>query len=158
MHKILPATVGAEITHSWAGPVGRTDDGLPIFGRLSDAVVHGGGYSGNGVGPSWVGGRILASLVAPARRRVVERRPGARPGRAFPPEPVRYLGGRVVSEAVRKMEEAEDRGEEPGRLAKYVAGFAPPGTRAAAAAPGASSAHLGACAASRRGGSAPAPG
>ena len=63
MHRILPATVGAEITHSWAGPVARTDDGLPIFGRLGDDVVHGGGYSGNGVGPSWVGGRILASLA-----------------------------------------------------------------------------------------------
>jgi putative aminophosphonate oxidoreductase len=127
MHKILPATVGAAITHSWAGPVARTDDGLPIFGRLSDDVVHGGGYSGNGVGPSWVGGRILASLAL--RRDDEWSNAGLvrEPGRAFPPEPVRYLGGRVVREAVRKMEEAEDRGDAPGRLVKYVAGFAPAG-------------------------------
>ena len=84
MHKILPATVGAEITHSWAGPVARTDDGLPIFGHLADNVVHGGGYSGNGVGPSWVGGRILASLALGAKRRVVERRPCARPRPGVP--------------------------------------------------------------------------
>ena len=127
MHKILPATVGAEITHSWAGPVARTDDGLPIFGRLGAAVVHGGGYSGNGVGPSWVGGRILASLAL--RRDDEWSNAGLvrEPGRAFPPEPIRYLGGRVVREAVRKMEEAEDRGDPPGRLAKYLAGFAPAG-------------------------------
>jgi len=107
--------------------VARTDDGLPIFGRLSDDVVHGGGYSGNGVGPSWVGGRILASL---ALRRDDEWSNAGLvrdPGRAFPPEPVRYLGGRVVREAVRKMEEAEDAGSTPGRLVKYVAGFAPAG-------------------------------
>ena len=127
MHKILPATVGAEITHTWAGPVARTDDGLPIFGHLADNVVHGGGYSGNGVGPSWVGGRILASLALGRSDEWSSAGLVRDPGRAFPPEPVRYLGGRVVREAVRMMEEAEDRGEEPGRLAKYVAGFAPAG-------------------------------
>ena len=127
MHRILPATVGAEITHTWAGPVARTDDGLPIFGHLADNVVHGGGYSGNGVGPSWVGGRILASLALGRSDEWSSAGLVRDPGRAFPPEPVRYLGGRVVREAVRMMEEAEDRGEEPGRLAKYVAGFAPAG-------------------------------
>ncbi|MGH3139719.1 MAG: NAD(P)/FAD-dependent oxidoreductase [Gaiellales bacterium] len=127
MHRILPATVGAEITHTWAGPVARTDDGLPIFGHLADNVVHGGGYSGNGVGPSWVGGRILASLVLGRSDEWSSAGLVRDPGRAFPPEPVRYLGGRVVREAVRMMEEAEDRGEDPGRLAKYVAGFAPAG-------------------------------
>lgn len=127
MHRILPATVGAEITHTWAGPVARTDDGLPIFGHLADNVVHGGGYSGNGVGPSWVGGRILASLALGRSDEWSSAGLVRDPGRAFPPEPVRYLGGRVVREAVRMMEEAEDRGEEPGRLATYVAGFAPAG-------------------------------
>jgi len=127
MHRILPATVGAEITHTWAGPVARTDDGLPIFGHLTDNVVHGGGYSGNGVGPSWVGGRILASLALGRSDEWSSAGLVRDPGRAFPPEPVRYLGGRVVREAVRMMEEAEDRGEEPGRLATYVAGFAPAG-------------------------------
>jgi len=127
MHRILPATVGAEITHTWAGPVARTDDGLPIFGHLADNVVHGGGYSGNGVGPSWVGGRILASLALNRSDEWSSAGLVRDPGRASPPEPVRYLGGRVVREAVRMMEEAEDRGEEPGRLARYVAGFAPAG-------------------------------
>lgn len=127
MHRILPATAGAEVTHSWAGPVARTDDGLPIFGRLADRVVHGGGYSGNGVGPSWIGGRILASLALGRDDEWANAGLVREPGRAFPPEPVRYLGGRVVREAVRKMEEAEDAGKKPGRLVTYVSGFAPAG-------------------------------
>jgi glycine/D-amino acid oxidase-like deaminating enzyme len=127
MHRILPATSGAQVTHSWAGPVARTDDGLPIFGRLAPNVVHGGGYSGNGVGPSWVGGRILASLALGLDDEWSSAGLVRQPGRAFPPEPVRYLGGRVVREAVRKMEEAEDRGDTPGKLVSYVAGFAPAG-------------------------------
>jgi putative aminophosphonate oxidoreductase len=127
MHRILPATSGAQVTHSWAGPVARTDDGLPIFGRLAPNVVHGGGYSGNGVGPSWVGGRILASLALGRDDEWSSAGLVRQPGRAFPPEPVRYLGGRVVREAVRKMEEAEDRGDTPGKLVSYVAGFAPAG-------------------------------
>jgi putative aminophosphonate oxidoreductase len=127
MHRILPATVNAAITHSWAGPVARTDDGLPIFGHLADRVVHGGGYSGNGVGPSWIGGRILASLALGRDDEWSNAGLVRSPGRAFPPEPVRYLGGRVVREAVRMMEDAEDRGKKPGRLATYLAGFAPAG-------------------------------
>jgi hypothetical protein len=32
-----------------------------------------------------------------------------------------------VREAVRRMEDAEDRGQKPGRLVSYAAGFAPAG-------------------------------
>jgi glycine/D-amino acid oxidase-like deaminating enzyme len=125
MRAILPGAAQAQVTHAWAGPVARTLDGLPVFGRLGPGLVHGGAYSGNGVGPSWVGGRILASLaldrddewagcglVGPARP-------------AFPPEPVRYYGGLAVREAVRRVEAAEDAGRAPGAAARFVAGFAP---------------------------------
>ena len=47
------------------------------------------------------------------------------PVRTFPPEPIRYVGGRLVREAVRRMEAAEDAGKTPGRLATWAAGFAP---------------------------------
>ena len=94
MHRILPATVGAEITHTWSGPVARTDDGLPIFGHLADNVVHGGGYSGNGVGPSWVGGRILASLALGRSDEWSSAGLVRDPGRAFPPAGYARGGGR----------------------------------------------------------------
>jgi len=125
--RIIPAAAGAAITHSWAGPVARTADGLPAFGWLSDGVAFGAGYSGNGVGPSHVGGRILASL---ALRRdddwsgwgLVRRPPDA-----FPREPVRYLGGLAVRGAVSRKEAAEDAGARPGATTRLLAGFAPAG-------------------------------
>ena len=140
MHKILPATVGAEITHSWAGPVARTDDGLPDLRAPRRRVVHGGGYSGNGVGPSWVGGRILASLALGRDDEWANAGLVREPGRAFPPEPVRYLGGRVVREAVRQDGGGRGRGQE-ARPARHLRRRVRtrPATRAAAAASGASS-------------------
>jgi glycine/D-amino acid oxidase-like deaminating enzyme len=128
MRRILPGAAGARITHEWAGPVARTNDGLPIFGRLpGGGVVHGGGYSGNGVGPSWVGGRILASLALDRDDEWSNAGLVRDPGRAFPPEPARYLGGQIVREAVRRMENVEDAGGTPGGLVSFAAGFAPAG-------------------------------
>jgi putative aminophosphonate oxidoreductase len=127
LHRILPAAAGAEVTHSWSGPVARTADGLPAFGSLSDGVVFGAGYSGNGVGPSHVGGRILASL---ALRRSDEWSGCGlvrRPPRAFPPEPLRYLGGLAVRAAVTRKECAEDAGSPPGPVTRRLAGYAPAG-------------------------------
>ena len=43
MHRILPATVGAEITHTWAGPVARTDDAVISIAHVCTPVTHGGG-------------------------------------------------------------------------------------------------------------------
>ncbi|WP_338124625.1 FAD-dependent oxidoreductase [Pseudomonas mediterranea] len=53
------------ITHSWCGPVDQTFDSLPVVGHLKGAtnIEYGIGWSGNGVGPSRLGGRILASLA-----------------------------------------------------------------------------------------------
>ena len=110
MHRILPATVGAEITHTWAGPVARTDDGLPIFGHLADNVVHGGGYSGTAsaragsAAGSWrrwrwgeaTSGRAPALCATPA-------------GRSRPSRCATSAGG-SSGRPFRMMEEAEDRG------------------------------------------------
>ena len=41
-----------------------SSDHLPFFGTRRGTRIHyGAGYSGHGVGPSWLGGRILSSLV-----------------------------------------------------------------------------------------------
>ena len=55
----------APIANVWTGPADRSSNGLPFFGRLKSAphISFGAGYSGNGVAPSRLGGRVLASLV-----------------------------------------------------------------------------------------------
>jgi glycine/D-amino acid oxidase-like deaminating enzyme len=127
--RLVPFARGAGITHAWGGPIDRTPDGLPLFGRLSGRrrVVYGVGFSGNGVAPSLTAGKILASSALDrddewsgcGLNRGI-------PGR-FPPEPIRFLGGLVVREAVRKKETREDEGRPVDPLTRRIAALAPSG-------------------------------
>ncbi len=131
MRELLPTLAGARLTNAWSGPVDRSVSGSPFFGRLGDGVSYVAGFSGNGVGPSHLAGKVLASM---ALRRDDEWSGcglvgGRQPG--FPPEPIRYAGGRVVREAVRRVERAQDTDRDPGRAARILAGFAPGGFAAA---------------------------
>jgi putative aminophosphonate oxidoreductase len=127
--ELYPALADVATPEAWTGPIDRSHTGLPIFGELGGRpdIVFGGGYSGNGVGPAYLGGRILASLALglddewAAAARVLG------PHGGFPPEPVRYLGGRVVRAAVARKERAEDRGRRPDAPTRFVAGLAPAG-------------------------------
>jgi glycine/D-amino acid oxidase-like deaminating enzyme len=64
LRAIYPSFERVPIAASWAGPIDRSLDGLPFFFALGRPdLVCGAGYSGNGVGPCVLGGRILASLA-----------------------------------------------------------------------------------------------
>ncbi len=129
MRTLYPRLDDVPVTHNWMGPIDRTQVGLPFFSRLGgrEDIVYGLGYSGNGVGPTYVGGRILASLALGLddewSRAGLAREPAGR----FPPEPVRYLGGRLVRSAVERKEAAEDRGRRADRVTLLLADLAPSG-------------------------------
>ncbi|WP_176058276.1 FAD-dependent oxidoreductase [Paraburkholderia sp. BCC1876] len=113
--RFFPALAAVPITASWNGPSDRSATGLPFFGRLDGRhdVFYGFGYSGNGVGPSYMGGEILSSLVL-GLDNAWTRSPIVRgPRGVFPPEPIRYLGSLVVRDAIRRKERAEDAGATP---------------------------------------------
>ena len=141
LRRLLPGLADARITHAWGGPIDVSADHLPFFVTLPGTRIHAGaGYSGNGVGPSWVGGQVLASLVlgqddewaalplaCPTRTR-----PGSDPGhgsrgrvdglpRRLPPDPIRSLGGRLVRAASLACEEAAELGRTPPLAARAVA-------------------------------------
>jgi putative aminophosphonate oxidoreductase len=127
--RLVPAAAGVPITNAWGGPIDRTTDGLPICGTLpgSTRIVYGTGYSGNGVAPSLTVAKILASSAlrrddewsgSGLDRGVVAR---------FPPEPVRFVGGLVVREAVRRKERREDEAKSVDPVTKALAGLAPQG-------------------------------
>ncbi len=125
----FPALADLKLATDWRGPVTRTATGLPFFGRLPrhPNIVYGHGYSGNGVGPSHVGARILASLAL-GREDEWSTCPLARgPLGRFPPEPFRYVGAGVVRAAVARKERAEDAGNKPGLLDAALASLAPAG-------------------------------
>jgi len=125
-HRLYPSLRDVGADRSWLGPIDRSKNGLPFFGPLggNDAVLVGAGYSGNGVGPSFLGGKILASLALGSDDEWATSGLVRQPG-GLPPEPIRYLGGKVVRSAVVRKERAEDAGRKPRRLDLLLAGLAP---------------------------------
>ncbi|HGM6259604.1 TPA: NAD(P)/FAD-dependent oxidoreductase [Pseudomonas aeruginosa] len=125
--RTYPSLGDIPLVDGWSGPIDRTYDSLPVFGHLHENIHYGIGWSGNGVGPSRLGGRILASLALGrddpwSRCPLVERR-----CRSFPPEPLRYLGGSLVRNAVLRKERAELAGTAPSTTDRFLARFAPAG-------------------------------
>ena len=127
--RIYPNFSDVPIATSWTGPIDRSLSGLPFFGRLDgrDDLLYGLGFSGNGVGPTSVGGRILASLALGAKDEWSECGLVREEVGLFPREPVRYVGGRMVIAANRRKERLEDQGQTPGPLTVKLAGLAPAG-------------------------------
>lgn len=124
-----PLLEDVTLTHGWSGPIDRSYDSLPLFGTLQGTrhIHYGVGWSGNGVSPSQLGGRILARLALGiedewSRCALVNRKV-----RTFPPEPIKYLGGSLVRNAVRRKEARENRGLKPTRIDVALAGLAPSG-------------------------------
>ena len=120
--RFFPALAGRRITHAWGGPIDVSPIHLPIFGSRGN-VHHGFGFTGNGVGPSHLGGRILASLALDRRDEWTRLALVEPPRSAFPPEPLRYAGGTVIRRALVAKDSAEDAGRRPGALTRLVAGL-----------------------------------
>jgi gamma-glutamylputrescine oxidase len=59
--------VSAPITHRWAGVVGYTEDGLPIFEEVRPRVWALGAYSGTGNVVGAICGRAAAQMVVTGR-------------------------------------------------------------------------------------------
>jgi len=127
LHRFIPELRDLPVAASWNGASDRSATGLPFFSHLNDHpdVVYGFGYSGNGVGPTYMGGQFLSSLVL-GLDNAWSRSPMTRgPLGRFPPEPFRYVGSILVRNAVRRKERSEDLGRRPGwidqRLSRLAA-------------------------------------
>ncbi len=127
--RTYPKLADAAIATSWSGSVDYSIDGLPFFFRLPGCpeVIIGAGFSGNGVGPAMLAGRILAALVLRADDRWAANGLIRLPHARLPPEPLRYLGGLAVRTAITRKEAAEDKDHPPGRLAARLASLDPTG-------------------------------
>ena len=119
---LLPGLVGARIERAWGGPIDVSADHFPFFGTLPGTRVHyGAGYSGNGVGPSWLGGRILARLALGVEDELTALPLVNRRIRPLPPEPIKRLGGGLVRGAALRAEEAEQAGRRPALPLRAIA-------------------------------------
>ena len=119
---LLPGLVEARIERAWGGPIDVSADHFPFFGTLPGTRVHyGAGYSGNGVGPSWLGGRILARLALGVEDELTALPLVNRRIRPLPPEPIKRLGGGLVRGAALRAEEAEQAGRRPALPLRAIA-------------------------------------
>ena len=112
----FPQLADVRLTDAWGGPIDVSADHLPRFGTLRGGRVHFGfGYSGNGVGPSHLGGKVLAALALESDEPLTRLAVVGPVPRRLPPEPFRYVGARVLREAMIARED----GEEAGRRAPW---------------------------------------
>ena len=90
--------------------------------------MYGHGYVGNGVGPCYLGGKILASLALRQRDEWSEMPLVNGPqGKKLPPEPIRFVGAQFVRAASDRVDQAQDEGRRPGRIDSYLASLGPAG-------------------------------
>jgi putative aminophosphonate oxidoreductase len=124
--RLYPSLADVEITHRWAGAVDRSRTNTLVFGHLAESpnVLYGVGYSGTGVAPSVIGGRILASSALDRVDEWSSCQLNTGPKILYPPEPARFFGGLIVREAVRRKEEGEEDGQSPNPLLGALASMA----------------------------------
>jgi glycine/D-amino acid oxidase-like deaminating enzyme len=118
--RFFPQLRGRKVTHAWGGPIDVSPTHTPIFGTR-DRTHYGFGFTGNGVGPSYLGGEILSRLALDRRDERTALAIVEPPPKRFPPEPFRYVGGSLIRRALIAKDAAEDDGRSPGAVTSLVA-------------------------------------
>jgi gamma-glutamylputrescine oxidase len=63
MLRVFPQLKGIPTEYAWSGTVGITMNRMPHFGKLTDRILFGFGYSGQGVALATLGGKLLAEAA-----------------------------------------------------------------------------------------------
>jgi len=122
LHRWFPSFRDIPVECGWGGPIDVTGLHVPFFGTLPPGNVHFGlGFTGGGVGPCHLAGRILSGLAVGVEDEYT-RLPlvGAEP-KPFPPEPLRSPGAFLTHRAIVRKDDAEDEGGRPNPLVDFVA-------------------------------------
>jgi glycine/D-amino acid oxidase-like deaminating enzyme len=122
LHRLFPSFRDVPIAAGWGGPIDVAGTHLPFIGSFACGHAHYAlGFTGNGVAPCHLAGRILASLATHdddglSRLPIVNDRP-----KRFPPEPLRSPGALVVNEAIRRKDDAQDAGRITDPVTSFLA-------------------------------------
>lgn len=122
-----PKLADLPVAGTWSGPIERSKDGLPMFGRLAGHpdVLYGYGYSGSGVVASRMGARMLASLALDRKDEWATAALVRQPLRGFPPEPFRYVGSHLVRSAIERQDRLDHEGRRAGPITRALVSLKP---------------------------------
>jgi glycine/D-amino acid oxidase-like deaminating enzyme len=121
LREYFPGLAGKRLTHAWGGPIDVSPTHLPVVAPLRGGnAFAAAGYTGNGVGPSHMVARTLASLALD-RSDAYSRLPFIDPSpQRVPPEPFHWLGGELIRHALSSKEHAELAGRRPPFASRVV--------------------------------------
>jgi len=121
-HHLFPMLGDVRFEDAWGGPIDITADRFPEIGSIHGGRVHyAHGYAGNGAGPARLAGRILAALVDNPRDELARLPIVGHRQRWLPPEPFRFIGARLIREALIREDNASDAGRRAGPLVRFMA-------------------------------------
>jgi glycine/D-amino acid oxidase-like deaminating enzyme len=119
---LVPVVSGSAVTHTWGGPLGVPRDWWASCGLdRSTGLAWSGGYVGDGVGVSNLGGRTLADLITGRDTDEVSLPWVNHRSKPWEPEPFRWIGTNV---GLKVMTSADDKEARTGRPSRRAAMFA----------------------------------
>jgi glycine/D-amino acid oxidase-like deaminating enzyme len=120
--RLFPSWSDVPLEDAWGGPIDVSPTHLPTFGSLDPGnLFYALGYTGNGVAPTHLAGKVIADLVTGAdtestRLPMVNPKP-----RFFPPQPLRSIGAAVIRRAIIAKDTAEETGRSPNPVMSAIA-------------------------------------
>lgn len=119
---LFPVVSSAAVTHTWGGPLGVPRDWWASCGLdRATGLAWSGGYVGDGVSTSNLGGRTLADLIVGEQSDLVTLPWVGHRSRPWEPEPFRWLGTNL---GLRVMTSADETEARTGRRSRRAALFA----------------------------------
>jgi glycine/D-amino acid oxidase-like deaminating enzyme len=101
----FPSLRGVGFSHAWGGPLAMPRDWLPSFHHdPGTGIAQTLGYTGQGVGTSNLGGRVLADLIVHGETPHRDLPMVGHRSRRWEPEPLRWLGARYLQGALRRID------------------------------------------------------
>lgn len=118
---LFPRLREARVTHTWGGPLGIPRDWWASCGfDPRSGLAWSGGYVGDGVGTSNLGGRTLADLILGHSTDLVTLPWVNHRSPLWEPEPLRWLGTNAALRAMTLADNYESRTGKPSRIAAFV--------------------------------------
>jgi glycine/D-amino acid oxidase-like deaminating enzyme len=118
---LFPMLRDVRFEDSWGGPIDITGHRFPEIASSHDGRVHfAHGFAGNGAGPARLAGRILSALATGAEDPIARLPVVGRRQPLLPPEPFRFVGARMVREALIRQDDALDAGRRPAWYLRLV--------------------------------------